>query len=167
MNLDAAPSVGVQVGTRRFTARARVASSAERAPLWASSCSPRWMDLWVPRPLSPHGACQDPRSTVGSATFGELHRDLLRHRGLGHDRHGGPDDPPPTAARTGTASALGSRSPRPRARAPRSSSSLRRHCRCAWLSSCDRHAQAQARQVRDCHRRTRWASDGSRCRRPA
>ena len=31
MNLEADPSVGVQVGTRRFTARARVASSAERA----------------------------------------------------------------------------------------------------------------------------------------
>jgi hypothetical protein len=29
------PSVGVQVGTRRFTAPARVASSAERKPLWA------------------------------------------------------------------------------------------------------------------------------------
>ena len=35
MNLEADPSVGVQVGTRRFTARARVASSAERASLWA------------------------------------------------------------------------------------------------------------------------------------
>jgi deazaflavin-dependent oxidoreductase (nitroreductase family) len=35
MNLEADPSVGVQVGTRRFTARARVASAAERAPLWA------------------------------------------------------------------------------------------------------------------------------------
>ena len=35
MNLEADPSVGVQVGTRRFTARACVASSAERAPLWA------------------------------------------------------------------------------------------------------------------------------------
>jgi deazaflavin-dependent oxidoreductase (nitroreductase family) len=34
MNLEADPCVGVQVGTRRFTARARVASSAERAPLW-------------------------------------------------------------------------------------------------------------------------------------
>jgi deazaflavin-dependent oxidoreductase (nitroreductase family) len=34
-NLQAEPSVGVQVGTRRFTARARVASPAERAPLWA------------------------------------------------------------------------------------------------------------------------------------
>jgi deazaflavin-dependent oxidoreductase (nitroreductase family) len=33
-NLLANPSVGVQVGTRRFTARARVASSAEREPLW-------------------------------------------------------------------------------------------------------------------------------------
>jgi deazaflavin-dependent oxidoreductase (nitroreductase family) len=33
-NLEAAPGVGVQVGTGRFTARARVASSAERAPLW-------------------------------------------------------------------------------------------------------------------------------------
>lgn len=33
-NLQAEPSVGVQVGTRRFTARARVASPAERAPLW-------------------------------------------------------------------------------------------------------------------------------------
>jgi deazaflavin-dependent oxidoreductase (nitroreductase family) len=35
MNLTADPSVGVQVGTRRFTARARVASSSERTPLWA------------------------------------------------------------------------------------------------------------------------------------
>ena len=35
MNLEANPSVGVQIGTRRFTARARVASSAERAALWA------------------------------------------------------------------------------------------------------------------------------------
>ena len=34
-NLTTDPSVGVQVGTRRFTARARVASAAERAPLWA------------------------------------------------------------------------------------------------------------------------------------
>jgi deazaflavin-dependent oxidoreductase (nitroreductase family) len=33
-NLQAEPSVGVQVGTRRFTARARVASAAEREPLW-------------------------------------------------------------------------------------------------------------------------------------
>jgi deazaflavin-dependent oxidoreductase (nitroreductase family) len=35
MNLEADPGVGVQVGTRRFTAHARVASSAERAALWA------------------------------------------------------------------------------------------------------------------------------------
>ncbi|MBP2326615.1 deazaflavin-dependent oxidoreductase (nitroreductase family) [Kibdelosporangium banguiense] len=34
-NLQVDPSVGVQVGTRRFTARARVASPAERGPLWA------------------------------------------------------------------------------------------------------------------------------------
>ncbi len=34
-NLLEEPSVGVQVGTRRFTARARVATDAERAPLWA------------------------------------------------------------------------------------------------------------------------------------
>ncbi|RSM77329.1 nitroreductase family deazaflavin-dependent oxidoreductase [Kibdelosporangium aridum] len=33
-NLQAEPTVGVQVGTRRFTARARVASAAEREPLW-------------------------------------------------------------------------------------------------------------------------------------
>ena len=33
-NLLAEPSVGVQVGARRFTARARVASSAERDSLW-------------------------------------------------------------------------------------------------------------------------------------
>jgi deazaflavin-dependent oxidoreductase (nitroreductase family) len=39
MNLEADPSVGVQVGTRRFTARARVASPAERAPLWAQMVS--------------------------------------------------------------------------------------------------------------------------------
>lgn len=35
LNLTAEPEVGVQRGTRRFTARARVASAAERAPLWA------------------------------------------------------------------------------------------------------------------------------------
>lgn len=35
MNLTADPGVGVQVGTRRFTARARVASPAERARFWA------------------------------------------------------------------------------------------------------------------------------------
>lgn len=34
LNLVAEPSVGVQVGARRFTARARVAPSAERASLW-------------------------------------------------------------------------------------------------------------------------------------
>ncbi|GAB2947215.1 hypothetical protein GCM10023080_002300 [Streptomyces pseudoechinosporeus] len=34
-NLQADPSVGVQVGGRRFTARARVASPAEREPLWS------------------------------------------------------------------------------------------------------------------------------------
>jgi deazaflavin-dependent oxidoreductase (nitroreductase family) len=33
-NLQAEPSVGVQVGTRRFTARARVATPAEREVLW-------------------------------------------------------------------------------------------------------------------------------------
>jgi deazaflavin-dependent oxidoreductase (nitroreductase family) len=33
-NLQAYPSVGVQVGTRRFTGRARVASPAEREALW-------------------------------------------------------------------------------------------------------------------------------------
>ncbi|OZM77442.1 nitroreductase family deazaflavin-dependent oxidoreductase [Pseudonocardia sp. MH-G8] len=33
-NLLAEPSVGVQVGTHRFTARARVASPAERESLW-------------------------------------------------------------------------------------------------------------------------------------
>jgi len=33
-NLVAEPSVGVQVGTRRFTARARVATPAERETLW-------------------------------------------------------------------------------------------------------------------------------------
>jgi hypothetical protein len=37
----------------------------------------------------------------GRATFGELHRNLLRHLGLGHDRHSRPDDPPTIAARTG------------------------------------------------------------------
>jgi len=34
MNLVADPGVGVQVGTRRFTGRARVASAAERPALW-------------------------------------------------------------------------------------------------------------------------------------
>jgi len=38
-NLQADPSVGVQVGTRRFTARARVASPDEREPLWAQMAS--------------------------------------------------------------------------------------------------------------------------------
>jgi hypothetical protein len=33
-NLQADPSVGVQVGSRRFTARARVASPAERGSFW-------------------------------------------------------------------------------------------------------------------------------------
>ncbi|GAA2123383.1 nitroreductase family deazaflavin-dependent oxidoreductase [Streptomyces synnematoformans] len=33
-NLVAEPSVGVQVGTRRFTARARVAAAEERGALW-------------------------------------------------------------------------------------------------------------------------------------
>ncbi|WP_318305975.1 nitroreductase family deazaflavin-dependent oxidoreductase [Amycolatopsis solani] len=33
-NLEADPSVGVQAGTRRFTARARVASAVERETLW-------------------------------------------------------------------------------------------------------------------------------------
>lgn len=33
-NLQAEPSVGVQVGTRRFTGRARLASPAEREALW-------------------------------------------------------------------------------------------------------------------------------------
>ncbi|WP_232667720.1 nitroreductase family deazaflavin-dependent oxidoreductase [Pseudonocardia sp. TRM90224] len=33
-NLEANPNVGVQVGTRRFDARARVASPAERESLW-------------------------------------------------------------------------------------------------------------------------------------
>lgn len=35
LNLQANPSVGVQVGTRRFTASARPASLTERPPLWA------------------------------------------------------------------------------------------------------------------------------------
>jgi deazaflavin-dependent oxidoreductase (nitroreductase family) len=34
-NLQAEPTVGVQVGARRFTARARVASPEEREGLWA------------------------------------------------------------------------------------------------------------------------------------
>jgi deazaflavin-dependent oxidoreductase (nitroreductase family) len=34
LNLQAQPDVEVQVGTRRFTARARVASAAERRRLW-------------------------------------------------------------------------------------------------------------------------------------
>lgn len=38
-NLQADPTVGVQVGTRRFTARARVASPAEREPLWTQMAS--------------------------------------------------------------------------------------------------------------------------------
>jgi deazaflavin-dependent oxidoreductase (nitroreductase family) len=38
-NLQSDPSVGVQAGTRRFTARARVASPAEREPLWAQMVS--------------------------------------------------------------------------------------------------------------------------------
>ena len=33
-NLRAEPSVGVQVGARRFTASARLATDAEREPLW-------------------------------------------------------------------------------------------------------------------------------------
>lgn len=38
-NLQADPSVGVQVGPRRFTARARVASPAERELLWPQMAS--------------------------------------------------------------------------------------------------------------------------------
>jgi proline iminopeptidase len=34
LNLDAEPEVGVQVGTERFTARARTASGEERQRLW-------------------------------------------------------------------------------------------------------------------------------------
>ncbi|MGW4483633.1 nitroreductase family deazaflavin-dependent oxidoreductase [Amycolatopsis sp. NPDC004368] len=43
-NLEANPSVGVQVGLRRFTARARVVPAAEREPLWAlmSGIFPRY-----------------------------------------------------------------------------------------------------------------------------
>lgn len=40
-NLEAEPSVGVQVGPRRFTARARVASPAEREALW-----PRMVEIF-------------------------------------------------------------------------------------------------------------------------
>jgi deazaflavin-dependent oxidoreductase (nitroreductase family) len=40
-NLVAEPSVGVQAGTRRFTARARVASPAEREVLW-----PRMVEIF-------------------------------------------------------------------------------------------------------------------------
>jgi deazaflavin-dependent oxidoreductase (nitroreductase family) len=38
-NLEADAGVGVQVGTRRFTGRARTASAAERASLWAQMVS--------------------------------------------------------------------------------------------------------------------------------
>ncbi|MEV1121053.1 nitroreductase family deazaflavin-dependent oxidoreductase [Actinosynnema sp. NPDC049800] len=38
-NLQADPSVGVQVGSRRFTAHARVASPTEREALWARMTS--------------------------------------------------------------------------------------------------------------------------------
>lgn len=38
-NLQADPSVGVQIGPRRFTARARIASATEREPLWALMAS--------------------------------------------------------------------------------------------------------------------------------
>jgi deazaflavin-dependent oxidoreductase (nitroreductase family) len=41
LNLQAKPSVEVQVGTRRFTARARVATPAERRRLW-----PRFTTHW-------------------------------------------------------------------------------------------------------------------------
>jgi deazaflavin-dependent oxidoreductase (nitroreductase family) len=34
LNLDAGPEVGVQVGTKRFTAKARTASGEERQRLW-------------------------------------------------------------------------------------------------------------------------------------
>jgi deazaflavin-dependent oxidoreductase (nitroreductase family) len=39
LNLLAEPTVGVQVGTRRFTALARAASPAGRASLWAQMVS--------------------------------------------------------------------------------------------------------------------------------
>ncbi len=38
-NLEVDPGVGVQVGTHRLSARARVASSVERAALWAQMVS--------------------------------------------------------------------------------------------------------------------------------
>ena len=41
LNLEADPAVEVQVGTRAFAARARVASPAERRRLW-----PRFTSLW-------------------------------------------------------------------------------------------------------------------------
>ena len=41
LNLEADPEVEVQVGTRAFAARARVASPAERRRLW-----PRFTSLW-------------------------------------------------------------------------------------------------------------------------
>jgi deazaflavin-dependent oxidoreductase (nitroreductase family) len=41
LNLTATPDVGVQIGTRRFLARARVASAAERRRLW-----PEMTRLW-------------------------------------------------------------------------------------------------------------------------
>jgi deazaflavin-dependent oxidoreductase (nitroreductase family) len=40
-NLEAAPDVGVQVGTRRFSAKARVASAEEQCRLW-----PEMTRLW-------------------------------------------------------------------------------------------------------------------------
>jgi deazaflavin-dependent oxidoreductase (nitroreductase family) len=40
-NLEAAPDVGVQVGTRRFSAKARVASAEEQRRLW-----PEMIRLW-------------------------------------------------------------------------------------------------------------------------
>ena len=39
MNLRANPSAGVQVGPRRFTARARIATDTERARLWPMMAS--------------------------------------------------------------------------------------------------------------------------------
>ncbi|GAB3494325.1 nitroreductase family deazaflavin-dependent oxidoreductase [Amycolatopsis cihanbeyliensis] len=41
LNLQADPEVGVQVGADKFTARARTASSAEKAELW-----PKMVKVW-------------------------------------------------------------------------------------------------------------------------
>ena len=45
LNLQADPDVGVQIGRKKFSARASVASAAERERLWRGSTGTTWVSL--------------------------------------------------------------------------------------------------------------------------